>query len=129
MERRAYCFSTTVFLHRTSPGVRVITSIACPFSIRVHYGITGPLYEIHPLFPSSCAEHGLLMCFSFFPPCFPAPFNRGNKKYHAGSFISDVCMQSAPEMRVTGEIFFFFFSKVNEKCPFFEETKILELLW
>lgn len=30
--------------------VRVITSIACPFSIRVHYGITDPLYEIHSLF-------------------------------------------------------------------------------
>lgn len=28
---------------------RALTSIACPFSIHVHYEITGSLYEIHPV--------------------------------------------------------------------------------
>lgn len=59
--------------------VRVITSIACPFSIRVHYGITGSLYEIHPLFPPctrnvrSSFDMFLLFSLPFFS--LSAPFN------------------------------------------------------
>lgn len=76
--------------------VRVITSIACPFSIRVHYRITGSLYEIHPLFPPY--ETVFFLTFLLFPfPFFPFPhrltmFHRENKNITpAVSYLTYVC--------------------------------------
>jgi len=51
--------------------VRVITSIACPFSIRVHYRITGSLCEIYPLFPPLVHE---TVFFWRVSPLFPSLF-------------------------------------------------------
>lgn len=64
-------FPDRIFTSRPSPSA--LTSIACPFSIRVHYEITGSLYEIHSLVPS---PRGLPSTFFSFSLRFPAPFNR-----------------------------------------------------
>lgn len=69
----AYCFSRLYF-YIAFPSLCALTSIACPFSIHVHYEITGSLYEIHLLLPSSRTAPPFDV--PSFALRFPAPFKR-----------------------------------------------------
>lgn len=66
-------FPERIFTSRPTPCA--FTSIACPFSICVHYEITGSLYEIHPVLFLSCPAHPPTLDVLPFPSRFPTPFN------------------------------------------------------
>jgi len=83
-ERKALFFHDRIFTSRPSPCA--LTSIACPFGIRVHYEITGSLCEIHPPFLSL----GLVVR-PFLRPCFPCPLTVLRPAGEISDLAPDTC--------------------------------------
>jgi len=97
-EKRVLFFPDCIFTSHSL--LRALTSIACPFSIRIHYGVTGPLYEIHPFTSSSRGTRSPFDILRFFLR-FPVPFKScsfrcGNKNNSVADCITfGICMKNS----------------------------------